>query len=38
MLKREIVALCLGLLLSKIYLFGKILVFVSRTLNSDAIA
>ena len=38
MLKREIVALCLGLLLSKIYIFGKILGFVSRTFDSDAIA
>lgn len=31
-------ALCLGLLLSKKYLFGKMLVVASRTLNPDAIA
>lgn len=37
MLKRKIVALCLGLLLSKKYLFGKMLAFVSGMFDSDAV-
>lgn len=38
MLKREIVALCFGLLLSKKYLFGKMLVLVSGVFDSDSVA